>query len=167
MTTPDITIRPATAADIPALCDLLNAVIRIGGTTAIETPLSHAAFDAYFLGGDLCLGCLVAEAAATGELLGFQALERHPELPADWADIATFARPDAKTSGIGTRLFAATQARARALGVIAINATIRGDNSGGLAFYSKMGFADYKVTPQVPLLDGRKVDRISKRYLLG
>jgi L-amino acid N-acyltransferase YncA len=167
MTSPDIIIRPAQPDDVPALCALLNAIVRIGGTTAIETPLSEAEFDDYFLSGKSCLGCLVAEDASTGELLGFQALERHPELPADWADIATFARIDAKTSGIGSKLFAATKARARDLRVIAINATIRGDNRGGLAFYSKMGFVDYKVTPQVPLLDGTKVDRISKRYLLA
>ena len=63
-------------------------------------------------------------------------------------------------------MFAATRERARALGVAAINATIRADNSGGLAFYSRMGFVDHHVDKAVPLKSGLPVDRISKRYPL-
>ena len=64
-------------------------------------------------------------------------------------------------------MFAATRARARELGLAAINATIRADNSGGLAFYSKMGLKDYAVDRAEPLADGTPVDRIHKRYLLN
>ena len=35
-----VTIRPVDPGDVPALCDLLNEVIRIGGTTAFERPLT-------------------------------------------------------------------------------------------------------------------------------
>ena len=48
----------------------------------------------------------------------------------------------------------------------AINATIRADNAGGLAFYTKQGFVDYGVTPAVPLADGTPVDRVHKRFSL-
>ncbi|WP_420810234.1 GNAT family N-acetyltransferase [Ensifer aridi] len=75
--------------------------------------------------------------------------------------------PHEKVPGAGTALFAATKAYARDAGFLAINATIRADNIGGLAYYSKMGFVDYKVDKAVPLKDGRPVDRISKRYLLA
>ncbi|MBP1887174.1 ribosomal protein S18 acetylase RimI-like enzyme [Ensifer mexicanus] len=69
--------------------------------------------------------------------------------------------------GAGTALFAAAKAHAREAGLEAINATIRADNAGGLAYYAKMGFIDYKVEKAVPLKDGQPVDRISKRYLLA
>ena len=69
-------------------------------------------------------------------------------------------------SGVGSALFRATRERALALGLTAINATIRADNAGGLAFYSRQGFRDHSVAKAVPLSDGTPVDRISKRYSL-
>ncbi|HYW33679.1 MAG TPA: GNAT family N-acetyltransferase [Candidatus Bathyarchaeia archaeon] len=159
-----LTVRDAQTSDAPELCDLLNAIIRIGGTTAFETPFGVALFTEQFLAGPRVMNCLVAEDESTRRLWGFQLLERDPELPADWADIATFARAEPKVPGIGAALFAATAKRARELGLRAINATIRADNRGGLAFYGKMGFEDYKMTQSVPLKDGTPVDRLSKRY---
>jgi len=66
--------------------------------------------------------------------------------------------------GVGTALFAATVVRAREVGLTAINATIRADNKGGLAFYTKMGFETYGIARGVPLRDGTPIDRVSKRY---
>ncbi|MEX0759296.1 MAG: GNAT family N-acetyltransferase [Tistlia sp.] len=161
---PRLRVRPARLQEAGELCTLLNAIIRIGGTTAHERPLTVEGFAEQFLRGPGFLCCLVAEEAASGLLGGFQALERHAGLPEGWADIATFARPEPKIPGVGTALFAATAARARLLGVTTINATIRADNHGGLAYYSKMGFEDHAVARGVPLADGTPVDRISKRY---
>jgi hypothetical protein len=50
---------------------------------------------------------------------------------------------------------------------VAINATIRADNVGGLAFYSRLGFTDHGISRAVPLRDGTPVDRVSKRFILG
>jgi L-amino acid N-acyltransferase YncA len=159
-------IRHAMQSDVSPLCDILNAIIRIGGTTALEEPLTEAKFTEYFIGGAQFLACLVAEDARSGSLLGFQALSRHPDLPKDWADIATFAKTEPKTPGVGTALFATTWTRARALKLAAINAEIRADNCGGLAYYEKMGFETYKVLKGVPLRSGAPVDRILKRYFV-
>lgn len=174
---PRFRIRPARAEDAAPLCALLNRIIAIGGTTALETPLTPERFAAVFLQGPRFLCCFVAEAEGpegedaregeSGALLGFQALERSPKLPADWGDIATFAQVRPKVPGVGRALFAATREQARALGLTAINATIRADNHGGLAFYTKMGFEDWKRDAAVPLQDGTPVDRVSKRYRLG
>jgi very-short-patch-repair endonuclease len=101
-----------------------------------------------------------------GTLLGFQTLGRYPGLPEDVGDIGTFARIGGTQRGIGSALFAATSKRAAELGLSAINATIRGDNSGGLAFYTKQGFVDHDVTPGVPLKDGTPVDRVHKWFAL-
>ena len=70
-------------------------------------------------------------------------------------------------TAIGSALFAATCAEARRLGLTGINATIRADNSGGLAFYSRQGFRDHSVRAAVPLKDGTPVDRVSKRFSLA
>lgn len=158
-----VTIRPVDPGDVPALCDLLNEVIRIGGTTAFERPLTVEAFIDQFFKSQIQISFLVAE-AETGELLGFQTLLTHEQLPDDWADIATFARVGAQAAGIGRALFAETVTIARRFGLVAINATIRADNAGGQAYYDAMGFVTYKVDEKVPLKSGYRVDRISKGY---
>lgn len=48
-----------------------------------------------------------------------------------------------------------------------MDATIRADNTGGLMYYSKMGFLDHSVTKGAPFDDGTLVDRRSKRYKLS
>lgn len=163
--TPSIIVRPSRVDDAPALCELLNEIIRIGGTTAIEAPMSALAFGDCFLRGADHIGCLLAE-DGTGAVLGFQALEHRPDLPNDCGDIATFARLEPKTPGVGRALFAETLLLAKKAGLTALNATIRADNLGGLAYYMKMGFRDHAVKPGVPLRDGTPVDRISKRFLI-
>lgn len=160
-----IKTRLATSNDIGELCRLLNEIIDIGGTTAIETQLTDDAFGNYFLHGESHLCCFVA-IDEMGKLAGFQTLERHVKLLDDWASIATFARVKPKTSGVGTALFAKTKLYAKQKGIAAINATIRADNDGGLIYYDKMGFETYSVSKDVPLNDSTPVDRISKRYFV-
>ncbi|HEJ7118643.1 L-amino acid N-acyltransferase YncA [Serratia marcescens] len=157
-------IRTVTPQDAEALTQLLNDVIGAGGTTALETPLTPAEFSDWFISGSNALGCQVAE--VDGLLVGFQSLSADDALPPDTADIATFSRLSPKVRGVGSALFPATLAAAKSHGFKHINATIRADNVGGLAYYHKMGFRDYDRLPQVPLSDGTPIDRIKKRFSL-
>jgi L-amino acid N-acyltransferase YncA len=159
-------VRLVAPDDAPALADLLNAVIARGGTTALEAPFTPETLAESYLNGPNVHICLVAVDPATNRIEGFQTLGRYPGLPDDVGDIGTFARVDGVQRGIGSALFAETTERARALGLSAMNATIRADNTGGLAFYTKQGFTDHAVTPAVPLSDGTPVDRVHKRYPL-
>jgi L-amino acid N-acyltransferase YncA len=163
----DLKIRDVAAADAPELAELLNAVIAQGGTTALEDPFTPERLSQTYLVGPDVHCCFVAIDTATGRLEGFQTLGRYPSLPDDIGDIGTFARIDGKQRGVGSALFAVTRDRARQLGLTALNATIRADNVGGLAFYGKMGFQDHSVTPGRPLKDGRLVDRVHKRFRLS
>lgn len=158
-------IRAAQPEDAGELVELLNEIIRAGGTTAIENPLTQAEFEQWFLSGPDCVACHVA---VTPELriAGFQALERNSRLPDGWVDIATFTRRP-RVAGVGAVLFPVTRELARNAGFSMINATIRADNEGGLAYYSKLGFVDYSITPGVALRDGTPVDRISRSYALS
>lgn len=158
--------RLAKPEDAAAMRAMLNEIVEIGGTTAIETPLSDADVVSYFLGGPDHVCCIVAEDDA-GALAGFQALERKPSEPPSVTYSSTFARQTSKVRGIGTAMFEATKREAAARGITEIIAKIRADNVSGLAYYAKMGFTDYAVDYGVPLSDGTPVDRISKRYILG
>jgi L-amino acid N-acyltransferase YncA len=157
-------IREAMPADAEELSNLLNEIIHAGGTTAIETPLSAAEFEDWFIHGEFPLACHVAE--FDNALVGFQSLSLFGDPPKGWADIATFARMNPKTKGVGSALFPATRAAAEKLGLEFINATIRADNVSGLAYYEKMGFETYDKLSQVPLMNGTLVDRIKKRFVL-
>lgn len=159
-----ITIRPVQSADAAELAIILNVIIARGGTTAFEMPFTAQRLDETYLTGPSVHCCFVAQ--SDGQLLGFQTLGTQPFLPANIGDIATFTRAGGTQGGVGTALFAATCVRARQLGLAAINATIRADNTGGLAFYTRMGFIDHEVVPGVPLNDGTPVDRIRKRFAL-
>ena len=162
-----IPVRAAKADDAAPLARLLNQIIALGGTTAHETPFDATSFARDYLTGPDALCCCVAEAAPGQPPLGFQTLSRHPDLAPDWGDIGTFARTEPKVPGVGTALFAGTRAAALDRGLRTIFAVIRADNSGGLAYYSRMGFVDWQTCPGVPLRDGTRVDRIAKLFHLA
>lgn len=161
---PPFRVRAARPPDAPSLTLLLNTIIAAGGTTAMETPLTEAGFADTFLTGPEVFSCVVAEGVADGALLGFQAVCRYPDLPEGWGDIATFTRRAPRLPGVGTALFPLTVRAAGARPLVALNAAIRADNAGGLAYYAKMGFVPYGRLAAVPLRDGTPVDRILKRY---
>lgn len=161
-----VSIREMQAADVAQACDLLNAIIRIGGTTAAEIELSETVFERHYLTAEKKICCHVA-LDGPGCVAGFQWLGTEPHLDAKCADIATFARLDSPIRGTGRALFQTTSDFARARGFDQVNAKIRADNVPGLGYYSKMGFVDYSVARAVPLQDGTPVDRISKRFKLN
>ncbi|WP_421988606.1 GNAT family N-acetyltransferase [Roseococcus sp.] len=161
----DIRIRQVREADAPALAALLNEVIARGGTTALEEPFTPEGLSAAMLTGPDVICCFVAEDAA-GSLVGFQSLTRSAQLPVGFGDIGTFTRVGHVQKGTGSRLFVATQRAAGERALTTINATIRADNVGGLAFYGRLGFTEHSVRRAVPLNNGTPVDRISKRYAL-
>ncbi len=160
-----IKVRLASEEDAEELCVILNEIIEIGGTTAMEESLSVDQFKHYFLTGDHCICCHVCE-GEDSSITGFQVLGHHPELPKDWADIGTFARMKPRVYGVGKALFPVSCKYLVRKGFSAINATIRADNTSGLRYYEKMGFTTYKTTKAVPLKDGTLVDRFSKSYTL-
>lgn len=157
-------IRPATAAHMPQMADLLNKIIAIGGTTAFEEKVTPKMLADWYLNADAW--CCHVAIDSDGNVAGYQALERTDAYGPRIGEISTFARQTAPVKGTGTALFQATKTAARAAGLAAINAKIRADNTSGLAYYSKMGFVDHSEIPDVPLKDGTPVTRVLKRYQL-
>ena len=156
-----IHVRPAAPFDAGAMAALLAEIIAAGGTTALAGPVT---------GDDLRdwmaePGTLWHVAEEGGDVAGFQWIGPHPAEGA--CDIATFV--DRRRHGLGTggRLFEITARAARAAGHAWINATIRADNAGGLAFYRSRGFEPYDRETGHTLADGRTVDRVRMRYELS
>ncbi len=154
--------RPARAGDTAVLCALQARIIALGGTTAHQVPFSEAEFAQHYLTGPEVICCHVAE--ENGREVGFQAVGRHPDLPADWGDIGSYVDPDVQRSGAGQALFAATLVAVRAAGLAVLNATIRADNAPGLAYYARIGFRDHGSQPDFALPSGQVVGRIHRRF---
>ena len=161
-----LAIRPAHCDDTEGMRTLLNEIIRVGGTTAITNELSIDGMREWFISGEAVVACFVA-VDSDGAIVGFQSLSTYGSLPAGWVDIATFASRSRHKSGVGSALFARTRETASKLGFPAINATIRVVNEGGLAYYSRMGFATYLVEEGDPQAQGRVFNRVHKRFDLA
>ena len=159
----NVHIRRAVPADTRAMAALLNPIIAAGGTTAISESVQAETL-AEWMANDGARGAWHLAEDDTGALLGFQWIGPRNGLPEDACDVATFVRMEQTGPGIGSRLFEATKAAARALGYTWINAAIRADNAGGLAYYQSRGFEDWKREENVALANGQRVDRIFKRY---
>lgn len=169
MNAPALMTREAVSADVPKLCQLLNDIIATGGTTAFETPLSQSDFAWLYLEAPAVISCVVAVPGDGSDNVpvGFQSITSNAKLPDHWGDVATFCQQGLQGTGVGTLLFQHTCRLAREHQLVTLNATIRADNTGGLAYYTKQGFTDYSVNAAVPLKDGTPVDRISKQYVLA
>lgn len=166
-----IKLRPATSEDANRLAALLNQIIKTGGTTAHLHPFDRERLLNHYLAPPSAISCFVAEVGGT--IAGFQALEWSDpnwpgpdSLPPDWALIASFVDADFQGRGIGKALFTKTLAAAQSAGARCIDATIRADNQGGLAFYTSLGFTDYSRLRDIPLSDGTLVDRIRKMLIV-
>jgi L-amino acid N-acyltransferase YncA len=153
-------VRRAAPFDLGTMAGLLNAIIARGGTTAMVNPVTPDDIASWIAAPAAVFH--VAEAA--GRIAGFQWIEPHDDLPPEACDIATFVQPERSGMGIGSALFAATEPAARRLGYRWINATIRADNDGGLAYYQSRGFRDWQVIRGVALRNGLVVDKVCKRY---
>ena len=158
-----IHIRAAGSLDTGPMADLLNAIILTGGTTAMTKPVTADDLAEWMLAWRGRNAWFLAE-DSDGQMLGFQWIEPKNGLPPEACDIATFTRQGRARLGVGSALFDRTRNAAAQLGYHWINATIRADNTGGLAYYQSRGFETYSTRHNVPLAGGTQIDRISKRY---
>jgi L-amino acid N-acyltransferase YncA len=151
-------IRPALTVDAPAMAQILNQIIAIGGTTAHQHPKSADEVAADYITGP----GVIASAVATrdGQVIGWQSVGM-------WqgdAHIGTFVAPAVQAAGIGAALFALTRDTVQKTGVTTIIASIRADNEPGLRYYARIGFTDFASDPQFSLETGQVVGRIHRRF---
>jgi L-amino acid N-acyltransferase YncA len=156
-------IRTAGLLDARALAELLNAIIAKGGTTAFVNELTSADIKGW-MQRDGAVWHLAEDEG--GQVLGFQYFDPHSDAPEEAVDIATFVRLGATGLGVGSKLFTQTAKVAKDLGYSRIEAIIRADNEGGLAYYQSRSFETIKVIHDAELADGTRVDKIWKRYSL-
>lgn len=153
--------RRAGPMDTRAMAALLNEIIEIGGTTAYTDPVTPEYLADRITSDPERSVWHIAEDDA-GTLMGFQWIEPMDDPTA--CAIATFARVGKTGLGIGSRLFEETCKSARSLGYTWIQAAIRADNTGGIAYYQSRGFELYGHRRNITLANGQVVDQELRRY---
>lgn len=158
-----ISIQTGTQTDLRQALELLNEIIASGGTSALTKPLDKDALGGWLMADP---GAAIWHVALNedGTLLGFQWIGPFAGLPPEACEIGTFVKTGRTGMGIGSKLFEATKSAARNMGYDWINAEIRADNGGGLAYYQSRGFETYGHKSGVSLEDGSVVDKVHKRY---
>ncbi|UWR26356.1 GNAT family N-acetyltransferase [Sulfitobacter sp. S223] len=158
-----IHVRPALPLDTRSMAQLLNEIIKIGGTTALVRPVTGQDMAEWM---NFVPDRAAWHVALNGEerVVGFQWIEPSQQLPPEAAEIATFVQVGQTGLGIGSALFTATANAAKELGYVWIRANIRADNEGGLTYYQSRGFRDYAVIEDYIMADGTSVDKRLKRY---
>ncbi len=153
-------VRTMEPRDVPACVAIVNHIIALGGSTAYEDPFTNAGFEAHYLQEPPVTNVVLDK----GRVVGFQAAFDAGD---GLYSIGSFTDQQHPAPGAGRAIFAKTLADCRARGGTAILAKITSDNTGGLAYYTKMGFADdHVIKDDVTRKDGTTVDRIVKRHPL-
>ena len=76
------------------------------------------------------------------------------------ADLAIYLHPEYQSKGLGTYLLTQAVARAPALGIETLTATIFASNDSSIALFRKMGFEQWGFMPRVARLEGVEKDLV-------
>jgi phosphinothricin acetyltransferase len=160
-------IRPATAADAPALAGLLNHWILNTAVTFNPVPKTEA---------DI-LGMIAAKSADghaflvaedAGTVIGQASYGqfRGGEGYRTCMEHSISLRPGVPRTGIGRALLTAIEDHARTRGAHQMIACISGENLDGRAFHTRMGYAHLATVPQAGFKFGRFIDLVLMQKFL-
>ncbi|EBA14847.1 acetyltransferase, GNAT family protein [Roseobacter sp. SK209-2-6] len=142
----DGVIRAAQSGDEQGMSPLLEEIFLSWNSTRRSDP---AHLLELYIQNPARVECTVAE-DGSGQILGFQSLQlaqpgNDYDVQPGWGIIGTYVKMGLSRSGIGRRLFAASQRAAQEAGIAWIDATMGKDSTDAQGYYAAMGFEIYKV----------------------
>ena len=159
----ELLVRDACLEDAAAIVGILNPIIEAGLYSALDTPFSLEAEQA-FLRGFPARGIFhVAVDRADQRVLAFQSLEPFATYTHAFdhvGTIGTFVDLASRRRGISAALFEATFAAARRKGYEKLFTFVRGDNPAALAAYRKQGFTIVGTARRQTKIKGDYIDEI-------
>jgi L-amino acid N-acyltransferase YncA len=160
------TIRPATAADVPAVTRIYNEGI-VDRLATLETEeRTEPERAAWLAARGERHPVLVAE--RDGRVVGWGSLNPFNPRPAYRfvADFSVYVAREARGGGVGSALLQALVEAARALGYHKLVLAAFPFNPAGVALYRRHGFREVGVYREQGVLDGRWVDVVVMERLL-
>ena len=161
-----MTIRPMTAADLPAVRAIFNDAVDT--TTAIWTETHRTQAEQSTWLADKAAGnwpCLVA-VDDVDAVLGYAALGPFRPQPGfkQTGEHAVYVSRNARRRGVGRALVTAIQAAARGRNLRVVVAAVSGDNPGSLALHTQLGFREVGRLPGVGEKWGRRLDAVLMQW---
>jgi len=157
-------IRQARTADVAAIAEITNAIIRdtLITFTTYERSVDSIAAEIGARGP----GYLVAE--KEGVVLGFATYSPFRSGPgyAQCREHTIQLAPDARGHGVGRALMSALEAAARANGVHVLVAGISSANPDAVGFHAALGFKQVGLMPEVGWKWGQRLDLVLMQKIL-
>ena len=154
-----MTLRDATAADLPAIVEIDNSTIASRMVTADLEPVTVESRHAWFAAHQVPSRPLWVYCDGDGAVTGWLSFDPfYPRAAYDGtAMIAIYVAPTHRRHGLGRALLLAAVDRAPALGLHTLLGYIFGHNEPSLRLFASHGFARWAHLPRVAILDG--IDR--------
>lgn len=156
---PSAPIRPAAAADLPAIVAIYNASIPERLATADTEPVTVAQREEWFRGFDprsRPIWVLEEDGAIAG-WLGLRSFYGRPAYHRT-VEVAVYVAPGARRRGVARALLARALGEAPGLGIATILAFVFAHNRPSVALFERFGFAPWGRLPRVAELDGVERD---------
>ena len=162
----EVTVRPATATDIPEITRIYNEGIRDRLATLETEERTPQERLAWLEARDERHPVLIAE--REGTVAGWGSLNVFNPRPAyrHVADFSIYVSREARGAGIGQALLGALIECARELGYHKLVLAAFPQNEVGMRLYTRFGFREVGVYREQGLLDGRWVDVVIMERLL-
>ena len=165
---PAIALRPATAADAPAIAEIYNYEVENTVVTMDLVPRSVEEQQSYILTRTGAFATIVACDSDTGEVIGWGALSPYKDRPAYNTSVedSIYIRRDRTGQGIGKVLLNHLLDTARSHGFHSVLARIEATTEASLALHTKLGFETVGVEREVARKFGRWIDVVLMQLIL-
>lgn len=157
---PDVTIRLATEADLPAINSIYNTFVGFCSSAFHDEAVSDADRLKWFKQHDAQHPIMVADVA--GQIAGFSALSHFDERPIYRHTVldTLYVHPSYQGQGIGKALMIDLLDRAKQLGHQHVIATISAGQGGLREAHRRAGFREIGTFPAIATRFGRKMDMV-------
>jgi L-amino acid N-acyltransferase YncA len=162
MLPPDITVRDATEADLPAIVAIYNATIPGRMVTADTEPVTVQSRVPWFRAHNPRTRPLWVAVEASGQVCAWLSLNSFYGRPAynPTAEVSLYVAESARRRGLGRGLMDRIIAEAPNLEVRTLLGFIWAHNEPSLRLFSSLGFAAWGNLPKVAVLDHVERDLI-------
>jgi phosphinothricin acetyltransferase len=165
-----VTVRDATAADLPAITAIYGHHVLHGAGTFEEVPPSEAEMAGRMAAVQQAGFAWLVATDEAGAVLGYgyYAPFRPRSAYRYTAENSVYVRDDIRGQGVGKALVAELLARAEAKGIRQMVAVIGdSENAGSIGLHASLGFRQVGVLKAVGLKFGRWVDVVQMQKALG
>jgi L-amino acid N-acyltransferase YncA len=162
-------IRPAETADLPAILDIYNEVIRTSTAVYADEPKSLEDRRAWFEDRRAQHYPVLVATGASDQVLGFSSFGDFRSWPGYRYTVEhmVHVHADARGKGLGTQLIEALFPYARDLGKHVMVAGVDADNAASIALHKKLGFEAVAHFREVGFKFGRWLDLVFLQRLIA